>query len=114
MSNNLDSLIKVVEALKEQDIDLSAVVALAEYISAHPEKADEKPLKLDIELLEAIVPMLQNNSIIAIFARILDGDLPSELIKPLIPYAPYLVSQIESAVLLGALEKDVLELLRDN
>ncbi|NLZ37076.1 MAG: hypothetical protein GX897_06330 [Clostridiales bacterium] len=113
MTRDFDSLRKVVENLKEQNIDLSAVLSLADYISAHPEKADEKPLKLDIELLEAIVPMLQNNSIIAIFARILDGDLPSELIKPLIPYAPYLVSQIESAVLLGALEKDVLEILRE-
>jgi hypothetical protein len=114
MTQDLNSLIKVVDALKEQDIDLSAVVSFAEYISAHPEKAYEKPLKLDIGLLEAIVPMLQNNSIVAIFARILDGELPSELIKPLIPYAPYLVSQIESAVLLGALEKDVLLLLREN
>ena len=113
MSQNIESLKLLGEKLAKSSISISPLIAFLEYLDAHPGKADEDPLVIDEELIAAIAPMLDYQSISGVFAKIIDGELDPSLVKPLIPYAPWLVTQIESSVVLGALDADVLKLIRE-
>ena len=63
------------------------------------------------ELLEKLIPILDFGSREAIFHRILDGEIDWHFIKVLLPYADYLTSQIEAAVLAGVLPWEVMDIL---
>ena len=65
------------------------------------------------ELLEKFIPMLNHNSKEAIFQKILDGEMDWHFIKALLPYADYITTQIEAAVVAGALPWEVLDILND-
>ena len=65
------------------------------------------------ELLEKFIPMLNNHSKEALFQKILDGEMDWHFIKPLLPYADYITTQIEAAVVAGALPWEVLDILND-
>ena len=113
MSQNIESLKLLGEKLAKSSISISPLIAFLEYLDAHPGKADEDPLVIDEELIAALAPMLDYQSISGVFAKIIDGELDPLLVKPLIPYAPWLVTQIDSSVVLGALDADVLKLIRE-
>ena len=113
MSQNIDSLRLLGKKLAEKSISIEPLIAFLEYLDAHPDKIGEEPLTIDEELMTALAPMLDYGSISGVFARIIDGELDPSLVKPLIPYAPWLVTQIESSVVLGALDADVLKLIRE-
>lgn len=103
------------EGLKQQGIDITSIVSLAEYLS------DETVVDLlgkatfetlDEELLEKLMPFLNETSKATIFQKILNGEVDWHLIRTLIPYAEYLLSPIEAAVVEGALPWEALVVLR--
>ncbi|NLN56092.1 MAG: helix-turn-helix domain-containing protein [Clostridiales bacterium] len=107
---------KLAEGLSKQGIDISNIVSLAEYlndksISAMLEKADFE--NISEELLEKLAPLLDNKSKYTVFEKILEGKTDWHLIKVLIPYMDYIQSQIEAAVVEGALPWDTLNELRE-
>ena len=92
------------------------IITLAEYLSDEAVvKLIEKATFDDIndELLEKFTPMLNNHSKEAIFQKILDGEMDWHFIKALLPYADYITTQIEAAVVAGALPWEVLDILND-
>lgn len=104
------------DSLARQGIDISSVVALAEYMnsgsvaklleSANSDTVDER-------LLERLMPFLDETSKGNIFDKILDGRLDIRLIRVMLPYMDdYFRSQVEAAVVEGVLEQKALEYLR--
>ncbi len=107
---------KLSTGLKEQGIDISNIVQLAEYLS------DDAVVKLlenatfdsiNDELLEKLIPFLDDRSKATIFQKILYGEMDWHLIRILIPYADYMMSPIEAAVIEGALPWEALTVLRE-
>jgi len=110
------TLDRMATGLQKQGIDISNIVKLAEFMN------DESVIKLletanfdtlDEQLLEKIIPFLSDKSKTTIFSKILEGELDYKLIRTLLPYAQYLVSQIEAAVVYGVLDKKVLNYLHE-
>ncbi len=104
------------EGLLKQGIDVTSVVSLAEYMN------DKSVLKLletatfdtlNEELLEKLIPFLDEKSKSVVFGKILTGELDWHMIKILIPYAEYIMSQIEAAVIEGALPQEALKVMRE-
>lgn len=110
--------------LSAQNIDISHIVALAEYLSADGVKEMIESMDantIEPELLAKLVPLLDDASIFAIFQKILEGDMPVENLKILAPAFkgdssgfkrnPYLEDMIEEAVVEGALPWEAIPLL---
>ena len=109
-------LAKLPQQFERQGIDISDIITLAEYLN------DESVVKLieatafdDIndELLAKFIPMLDRTSKEAIFQKILNGEMDWHFIKTLLPYADYIRTQIEAAVVEGALPWEALEILNE-
>lgn len=107
---------KMATGLAKQGIDISSIVALAGYLQ------DETVIKLlenatfdtlSEELLEKLIPFLDGYSNTIIFQKILDGELDYRLIRVMLPYAEYIYTQVEAAVLYGVLDKNALTILRE-
>ena len=98
-------------------LDMAAAkAAFAEYLNDEAVvKLIEKATFDDIndELIEKFIPMLNHDSKEAIFQKILDGKMDWHFIKALLPYADYITTQIEAAVVAGALPWEVLDILND-
>ena len=110
-------LTKLSRQFEKKGIDISSVVVLAEYLN------DESVMKLietatfdeiSDEILAKFVPLLSVESKEAIFQKILDGEMDWHFIKVLLPYADYIRTQIEAAVMEGELPWETLDLLRGN
>ena len=100
--------------LAEKGINIAYLIALAEYINDESFVRLLEKSSLDgisDELLEKLIPILDFGSREAIFHRILDGEIDWHFIKVLLPYADYLTSQIEAAVLAGVLPWEVMDIL---
>lgn len=108
---------KLVSNFSAHGIDISYVVKLAEYLNDKSVIAlleQSSPDKLDEELLGKFVPLLDDRSKSAILQRILDGELDYHFIRVLLPYASYYIdSQVEAAVVEGALPWDALDIMRE-
>ena len=123
-NNNINDLINLAPLLKpslleklsnklnDDGIDISGIVELAKYLN------DESIVNMlekvhlstaDNQFMEKLIPVLNNDSLESIFAKIIDGKLDYRLIKSLRQYAPYLTNQIEAAVIEGALPNEVLD-----
>lgn len=109
-------LTKLSRQFEKKGIDISNIIVLAEYLN------DETVVKLienaafdeiSEELLEKFVPMLNHDSKEAIFQKILDGEMDWHFIKVLLPYADYITTHIEAAVVDGVLPRDALDILND-
>lgn len=109
-------LTKLSTGFESKGIDISNVIALAEYLN------DDSVVRLienatfdDIsdEMIEKFIPLLTNESKYAVFNRILDGDMDWHYIVALLPYADYLSSQVEAAVVEGVLPWEALDLIRE-
>lgn len=107
---------KMAVGLAKQGIDISSIVALAEYMH------DETVAKLlenatfdtlNEELLERLIPFLDGYSNTVIFQKILDGELDYRLIKMMLPHTEHIYTQVEAAVLYGVLNEKALEILRE-
>lgn len=109
-------LTRLSHQFEKQGIDISNIITLAEYLNDEAVVGlIEKATFDDIsdELLEKFIPMLNHNSKEAIFQKILDGEMDWHFIKVLLPYADYMTTQIEAAVVAGALPWEVLDILRN-
>ena len=109
-------LTRLSHQFEKQGIDISNIITLAEYLNDEAvvgliEKANFDDIS--DELLEKFIPMLNHNSKEAIFQKILDGEMDWHFIKVLLPYADYMTTQIEAAVVAGALPWEVLDILRN-
>lgn len=107
-------LLKLSETFSNQGIDISSIVELAEYLNdktvlALLGNADFDSINED--MLNRFLPMLDMKSKSAIFGKILDGELDWHFIELLLPHADHLTSQIEAAVIEGALPNEVLNML---
>ncbi len=109
-------LTKLSHQFEKQGIDISDIITLAEYLNDEAVvKLIEKATFDDIndELLEKFIPMLNHDSKEAIFQKILDGEMDWHFIKVLLPFADYITTQIEAAVVAGVLPRDILDILND-
>ena len=107
-------LAKLSQRFEKQGVNISDIVTLAEFLN------DESVVRLienanfdDISdsLLEKFIPFLNIESKEAIFEKILSGEMDWHLIKTLLPYADYLITQIEAAVVAGALPREALDIV---
>lgn len=104
------------ENLAAEGIDLSDVVRLSEYLNDTDTVRLLEKASLDSlspELLARLIPLLDTASKNAILQKILDGRMDWHLLSALLPHAQYLQSQIEAAVIEGAIPWEALTLLRD-
>jgi hypothetical protein len=65
------------------------------------------------DLLEKLIPFLDEDSKNIIFDKILKGEINYRMIRVILPYAEYLTSPIEAAVVEGSLDVRVLKILKD-
>ncbi len=110
------ALARLARGLAKDGIRISELVALAEYLSddaaaALLETADYGAL--DGGLLEKLMPFLDANSKEIVFQKILGGETDWRMLRALLPHAEYMISQIEAAVMDGALPGEALEILRE-
>lgn len=99
---------------KKDGIDLSHLVSLAEYLGSDTiqDLMDSITINTAEEaLLSMLLPFLDTASKAVIFEKILSHELDWNLIKPLLPHAEYLISQIEAAVMDGALPVETLDIV---
>lgn len=109
-------LTKLSQQFERQGIDISDIIDLAEYLNdGAVVKLIETATFDDIndELLAKFIPMLDRTSKEAIFQKILNGEMDWHFIKTLLPYADYIRTQIEAAVVEGALPWEALEILNE-
>ena len=110
------TLAKLSEAFAEGGIDISHVVALAEYLN------DESTASLlagatfdDLTpgLLERFLPMLDNGAKHTLLQRIIDGDMSWRYLELLLPYGGYgILSLVEAGIMEGAFPDEALDMLR--
>ena len=107
-------LTKLSSNLSKHGIDISNIVALAEYLNDESVVALLENASFDAvneDFLEKLLPLLDERSKNTIFQKILDGEMDWHLIKALVPYAEYICSPVEAAVVDGALPPEALKLI---
>ncbi|MDF2698515.1 MAG: hypothetical protein K0Q49_71 [Haloplasmataceae bacterium] len=109
-------LANLASKLENEGIDINHIINLAEYLN---DGSVQKLLEnasfdtINEELLEWLIPSLDERSKQVIFGKILDGELDWHLITVLLPYAEYFISHIEAAVVEGVLPKEALDAMRE-
>ena len=106
---------KLSDNLIKQGIDITSLVELSEFLN------EENVLKLlenvsldkiDEELLTRLMPFLDSRSRGIVFQKILDGEIDYKFLSVFIEYAEYFISQVEAAVVEGALPWDTLDIMK--
>ena len=106
---------KLSDNLIKQGIDITSLVELSEFLN------EENVLKLlenvsldkiDDELLTRLMPFLDSRSKAIVFQKILDGEINYRFLSIFIEYAEYFTSQVEAAVVEGALPWDALDIMK--
>jgi len=101
--------------LAQQRIDISNIVALAEYLQDDSVIAMLKKANFDtipLDLMEKLMPFLEAKSKAAIFDKILSGEMDWHFLYPMLLYSDSMNSQVEAAVVEGALPWEALKLMR--
>lgn len=101
--------------LAQQGIDISNIVALAEYLQddsviAMLRKANFDTIPLD--LMEKLMPFLEPRSKSAIFEKLLSGEVDWHFLYPMLLYSDGMNSHVEAAVVEGALPWEALSLMQ--
>lgn len=107
-------LAKLSLKFSQQGIDISNIVALAQYLNDEAVVSlleNAEYASLNSELLEAFLPVLDIKAKTKIFEKIIEGKLPWRFVEILLPHAEFLTSHIEAAVIEGALPNEVLDVL---
>ncbi len=102
------------EQLSTDGIDISDLVVLAEYLNdATTAQLIETAsfAQISDELLLKLLPFLNTESKEVVFRKLLDGELDWHYIDVFLPYADALLSQIEAAVVEGALPWEAAEMV---
>ena len=100
--------------LAPDGIDISDLVALAEYLhdAATAQLIETASFEtINDELLVKLLPFLNTVSKEAMFRKLLDGELDWHYIGVFLPYADEYLSQIEAAVMEGALPWEASEIV---
>ena len=100
--------------LAPDGIDISDLVALAEYLhdATTAQLIETASFEtINDELLVKLLPFLNTVSKEAMFRKLLDGDLDWHYIGVFLPYADEYLSQIEAAVMEGALPWEASEIV---
>ena len=114
-------LTRLSSGLAKQGIDISNIVALAEYLNDDSVIAMMENAKFEgisLELLEKLMPLLDAGSRGKIFQKILNGEMDWHFLRPMLLWCEDiydfgLPSQVEAAVVEGALPWEVLDLMRE-
>jgi transcriptional regulator with XRE-family HTH domain len=93
--------------LNNEGIDITHIVSLVRYINSR------SVLQLDGSLLEQIIPFLDIASKEVILKKIIEGESDWRLVKMLLPYIGNMATQLEAAVIDGALPKGVLDMMNE-
>lgn len=114
---------KISSKLAVHGVDISKIVELSRYMndtatSQMIEEADFSSLKslegeTERELMAHLMPLLDEKSKTALFGKIIEGELDWHYLKIMMPYITYLRSQIESAVVEGAIPYEVMDWLNE-
>ena len=111
---------RISEKLSVQGVDISNIVALSKYLddAGVAEKIrnasfDNLEGKAEYELMEHLMPLLDEKSKTALFGKIIEGELDWHYLRIMMPYITYLGTQIEAAVVDGALPIEATEWLRE-
>ncbi len=112
------ALEKVSSKLALYGVDISNIVQLSKYMSDTNtslmiQNADFSSLEGETErnFMLHLMPLLDEKSKLALFGKIIEGELDWNYLKIMMPYITYLSSQIEAAYVEGALPKEVMEWL---
>lgn len=102
--------------LAKRGIDVTHIVELSQFLNdrtviAMLENATE--VEASDELISRLIPFMDEKARYNVFEKILDGEMDWHLIRILLPYAEYLSSPLEAAVMEGALPWEALEMLRE-
>lgn len=113
-NTRLAALTRIADELRNEGIDITSVVELEEYLEGDriTELLDRNDV-MNEELLSKLVPFLDEASKAVIFERILDGVMDYRFIAIMLPYAEYLIPQVEAAVVLGAIDREVLNIINN-
>lgn len=109
-------LFELSEKFAKNGIDITAILELSKYLSDKNlslliESADFS--NAETEFIEKLLPLLDSDSKYAVFEKIIEGEIPIYMIRSLLPYAEFLISHIEAAVLEGALPKETLKFINE-
>lgn len=111
------TLDRMAQGLGKQGIDISNIVALMEFLS---DKSVVKLLEnatyntLNEELIEKLIPFLDENAKNVIIQKIIDGEHDWHTLKIMSPYLQYVnFAVVEAAVIDGALPKDALDMIHN-
>lgn len=102
------------EQLSADGIDISDLVVLAEYLhdTTTAQLIETASFaQISNELLMKLLPFLNTESKEVVFRKLLDGELDWHYIDVFLPYADALLSQIEAAVVEGALPWEAAEIV---
>ena len=102
--------------LARRGIDVTHIVELSEFLNdktviAMLENATD--VEASDELVSRLIPFMDEKARYNVFEKILDGEMDWHLIRILLPYAEYLSSPLEAAVMEGALPWEALEMLNE-
>ncbi|MDF2543149.1 MAG: hypothetical protein K0S47_2867 [Herbinix sp.] len=106
----------IANGLSNHGINITKIVELAKYMN---DNSILKLLnnasfeKLDENLLAKFIPFLDEDSKDVILQKIFHGELHYSLISKMLPYAEYMTTQIDAAVLDGVMSKQVLKMISD-
>lgn len=106
---------RLAQGLGEQGIDISNIVTLTEFLS---DKSIVNLLEnatydtINEELIEKLIPFLDENAKNVIINKIIDGKYDWHMLSVMLPYLHYVnLAVIEAAVIDGALPKDTLNMI---
>lgn len=102
--------------LAKRGIDITHIIELSQFLNDKTvitmlENATE--VEASDELVSRLIPFMDEKARYNVFEKILDGEMDWHLIRILLPYAEYLSSPLEAAVMEGALPWEALEMLRE-
>ncbi len=102
--------------LARRGIDVTHIIELSEFLN------DKSVLAMlenatDVEasdaLIQRLIPFMDEKARYNVFEKILAGEMDWRMIRILLPYAEYLTSPVEAAVMEGALPWEALQTLRE-
>jgi transcriptional regulator with XRE-family HTH domain len=104
------------EKLNNDGIDISQIVFLVQYLNdnnvLHLLNSVEHDA-LNEELLEKLIPFLDTISKEAILKKIIEGENDWHLLRTILPHIEDMFRQLETAVVDGALPKEVLDMINE-
>ena len=114
------TLEKISDKLLLQGVDITKIVELSKYLdeagtaeTLRNASFDSLDGKTEMELMEHLIPLLDEKSKTALFGKVLEGELDWHYLKVMMPYITYLGSQIESAYVEGVFPREVLDWLNE-